>query len=199
MASASSVVYQAATKQRLIGVLRSSTAQKIDFYFGYLYVNGSGYQAVANAVSNGLIGIRLGQVPPGAAAAFDGEDRVFDVPDGGIYGVNIFEEANLVHEATHAMKWLIYKRARIIEADTQDEGAAYVASSLYLLYNGQDWGSGSDFHHVVASQVAHSIMNKKGALVSPNDEARLRAAVTFHPVYRNMNVTYDSTVYVPRN
>jgi hypothetical protein len=199
MASASSTVFAAATRQRLIQVLRSPTAQKIDFYFGFLHVNGFGYQAVADAVSKGSIGVRLGQVPALAAAAFDGAARVFDFPDGGIYGVNMSDQANIVHEATHAMKWLIYRRARIVEADTQDEGAAYVAGSLYLLYNNLDWGPGNDFHHVVGSQVARSIMNKKGALVPLTDEARLRAAITFHPAYSQIGVTYSSTVYVSQD
>ena len=86
MPSGPSTVFSAATKQRIIGVLRSAAAQKIDFYLGYLHVSGFGYGAVADAVSRGAIGIRFGELELGAAAAFDGEDKVFDFPDGGVYG-----------------------------------------------------------------------------------------------------------------
>jgi hypothetical protein len=195
MPSGPSIVFSAATKQRLIDVLRSPSAQKIDFYLGYLHVSGFGYVTVADAVSNGSIGIRFGQVPAGAAAAFDGEDKVFDFPEGQIYGSNLVEQALMVHEATHAAKWLIFKKAGIIENDTQDEAAAYLASTLYLMDNGRDWAPGH-LIYVEASRIARSL--KKGSIVPAHDEARLRSFVTLHPVYSSMGVTYNSTVYVPR-
>jgi hypothetical protein len=160
MPSGPSIVFSAATKQRLIDVLRS-------------------------------------QVPAGAAAAFDGEDKVFDFPEGRIYGSSLVEQALVVHEATHTAKWLIFKKAGIIETDTQDEAAAYLASTLYLMNNGRDWAPG----HLIcveASRIARSLLNKKGSIVPAHDEARLRSFVTLHPVYSSMGVAYNSTVYVPR-
>ena len=173
-------------------------AQKIDFYLGYLHVSGFGYGAVADAVSRGAIGVRFGELELGAAAAFDGEDKVFDFPDGGVYGASLVEQSNIVHEATHAAKWLIYKKAGIIENDTQDEAAAYLAGTLYLMHNGGDWPPGSHLIFVEASRIARSILNKKGSIVPAHDEARLRSFVSLHPVYSNMGVVYDLTVYVAR-
>lgn len=198
MPSGPSIVFSAATKQRLIDVLRSPSAQKIDFYLGCLHVSGFGYGAVADAVSKDSIGIRFGQVPAGAAAAFDGVDKVFDFPEGRIYGSSLVEQALVVHEATHAAKWLIFKKAGIIENDTQDEAAAYLASTLYMMNNGRDWAPGGHLIYVEASRIAGSLLNKKGSIVPAHDEARLRSFVTLHPVYSNMGVAYNSTVYVPR-
>jgi len=198
MPSGLSIVVSEATKRRLIDVLRSPSAQKIDFYLGYLHVNGVGYGAVADAVSNNSIGFRFGKVPAGAAAGFDAVDKVFDFPAGRIYGSNLVEQALALHEATHAAKWLIYRKAGIIENDTQDEAAAYLASTLYLMDNSSDWPPGGNLVYLEASRIAGSLLNKKGAIVPAHDEARLRSFVALRPIYSKIGVTYNSTVYVPR-
>jgi len=94
-------VREAALKQRLVGLLRSPLVQKIDFFIGYMHINGVGYLRVADAVSNGSIKLLVGNVPAGAAAAFYAGDRVFRFPDG-TYGLNRNDEADMVHESTTA-------------------------------------------------------------------------------------------------
>ena len=91
------IVREAALKQRLVGLLRSPLVQKIDFFIGYMHINGVGYLRVADAVSNGSIKLLVGNVPAGAAAAFYAGDRVFRFPDG-TYGLNRNDEADMVHE-----------------------------------------------------------------------------------------------------
>jgi len=184
-------VREAALKQRLIGVLRSRLVQKIDFYIGYMHINGAGYLRVADAVAKGSIKLFVGGVPAGAAAAFYPAGRFFRFP-GGTYGLNAGDQADMVHESTHALRALTYTRqAMMLITHTQNEAAAYVADALYTLYIGS---SNSSFEPIFikAFQIAQSIKDIPGAVVSPQDEANLRAFIAFHPVYSNAGKTYTS-------
>src|SRR5690242_2739033 len=93
---ASMTVRAAAVKQRLIGLLRSSPVQNIDFFLGIMHVNGAGYSRVADAVANGSIKVRLGNVPAGAAAAFRTSEMTFNFPDRS-YGCRPSDEEDIVH------------------------------------------------------------------------------------------------------
>ncbi len=184
-------VREAALKQRLIGLLKSPLVQKIDFLIGYMHINGAGYLHVANALANGSIKLFVGGVPAGAGAAFYPGDRVFRFPEGA-YGLSRSDEALMVHESTHAIRALTYTRqSMMLIASTQNEAAAYVAQALYTLYVGS---SGSYFEPIFikADQIARSIKDRKGAVVSPQDEANLRAFIAFLPLYSNEGKTYSS-------
>jgi hypothetical protein len=184
-------VREAALKQRLIGLLRSPLVQKIDFFIGYMHISGAGYSRVADAVANGSIKLFVGGVPAGAAAAFYPGDRFFRFPDG-TYGLTRSDEADMVHESTHAIRALTYTRqSMMLIPDTQNEAAAYVADALYTLYSGSSNSSPQPIF-IKADQIAQSIKDRKGAMVSPQDEANLRAFVAFHPVYSNDGKTYTS-------
>ena len=177
-------------KRRTMKILRSPEAQKIDFHFGIMNVTGVGFLRVADAVSRNKIGIRLGMVSPGAAAEFS--RWVFDFPNGQ-YGRFPLEEATIVHEAVHAMKELILPVAGLVP-NSQNEAAAYVAGALYLRYIGA--ASPNSLPQMVkADLIAKSIMAQRGAMVSESDAANLRVWVTTRPVYRDIGVTYSSTVY----
>jgi hypothetical protein len=184
-------VREAALKQRLIGLLRSPSVQKIDFFIGYMHINGAGYLRVADAVANGSIGLFVGGVSAGAAAEFSPPGRFFRFPEG-TYGLNRSDESDMVHESTHALRALTYTRqSQMLIAATQNEAAAYVAGALYDLYVGSPNGSFQPIF-IKAAQIAQSIKDRKGALVSPQDEANLRAFIAFHPVYSNAGKTYSS-------
>jgi hypothetical protein len=105
-------VQAAALKQRLVGILTSAAAQKID------HVDRFGYNSVVNELRNGSIGIRLGQAPAGAAAAYRTKEKLFDFPNR-TYGFLPTDQGAMVHEATYAMKALLYPfKAGMMEADT---------------------------------------------------------------------------------
>jgi hypothetical protein len=187
-------IQEAALRQCLIRVLMSPEAQKIDFFLGYMHINGVGYRLVADAIVKGSIGVRIGGVPDGAAATFDPSENVFNFLNG-TNGSLLSNQGVMVHESTHAMKSLLYPfRVGWTVADTQDEAAAYVAGSLYMIYAGAPYNSPT-LPYAKADQIARSIQGKKGAIVPARDEGHLRAFVASHPVYSQMGVDYYSLVY----
>ena len=191
-------VQEAALKLRLIAILTSPAAQKIDFFLGYMHINGFGYQRVADALREGSIGVGLGNVPSGAAAAFDSDENLFEFPDGGFGLTLASDQGTIIHEATHAMKSLLYPfKVGWTVADTQDEAAAYVAGSLYMFYIGKSFtgAPGAPLVFVKADQIARSIQDQKAAIVSARDEGHLRAVVATDPLYSEFGINYYSLVY----
>jgi hypothetical protein len=79
-------------------------------------------------------------------------------------------------------------------ADSTDEAAAYVAGALYCEYAGVVVPVVKP-QFVKAAQIAKSIMNKPGAMVSAQDEGHLRTFVFTRMLYWNAGMTYDSTGY----
>jgi hypothetical protein len=186
---------EAALKERLIGILQSPEAQKIDFFLGYMHISGLGYLRVADALRRGSMQISIGTVPEGAAAAFSNARNLFHFPDK-TYGILAGERSDMVHEATHAMKSLLYPfKVGWSVTDTQDEAAAFVAGALYMLYAGASFTGAPAF--VKAIQIARSIQGQKGAIVPARDEGHLRAFIAAHPVYSEAGINYCSTLYRP--
>ncbi len=97
------------------------------------------------------------------------------------------------------MKALLYPfKAGMMVADTQDEAAAYLAGSLYMIYIGTPFTNPNTIaplNYLKADLIAQSIQGKKGAIVSTQDEANLRAFVASIPLYSNVGVNYYSMVY----
>jgi hypothetical protein len=63
----------------------------------------------------------------------------------------------------------------------EDEAAAYVAGSLFRIYNG-DEPFGDPAIYAKASEIARAIADKKGAVVSPRDADVLKVLVRYDEV-----------------
>jgi hypothetical protein len=69
----------------IVAGLLSKPAVQIDFTLGFVHVDSLGLASVVGAMYTKMagfpgIGIRFGNVPAGAAAAYDEADDVFDFP-----------------------------------------------------------------------------------------------------------------------
>jgi hypothetical protein len=65
-----SLAEEAIFKNLLLNVLRSTPTQRINFYFGIAHISGPQYRYIADLLEKGDIGVKFGQVPAGAAAAY---------------------------------------------------------------------------------------------------------------------------------
>jgi hypothetical protein len=185
---------------RVKSILVSDAAVKIDFYVGPIHVDFPGFASVlvrigAKELGNPGIGFEFGNVPPGAAAAYDNDDDVFRFPDTN-YGGTPAQRAVIIHESVHAMRdiWgatIDTPSGPMETTDTMDEAAAYIAESLFRLYE-KTPGKGewlTDGLRVKADAIAKSIMDRKGAVVSDHDVDTMQDLVASNRVYRNMGVT----------
>jgi len=191
----------AATEQhmymRLQMLLTSKATKQIDFNLDKIRINAASFGAVSGNLARkqfGLpgVGIRFGQVPSGADAAYDPGDDVFDLTDAN-YGTTAYERAVIIHESAHA--WLdirmpmgptvqekVIRKYFYTTAWFMDEATAYVAGELFNLYDTTRAGAApttpswaTDAHSLdgIAHRIAKSIMNRPGAHVSAADLATL--------------------------
>jgi hypothetical protein len=179
----------------VIDLLRSPPAQQINFYFGTFHIWGQHYLKIANLVMKGSIGVKYEAQAAGAAASYwtrhlSHGSPYYSVPSA-TYGMQPVDKLCLIHESTHAIADWIY--GPFVESDTLDEAAAYIAGALYGEYAGIATGGPPQFGQ--ATQIAQSIMNQPGAMISAQDTANIRTTIAARQVYSSMGVTYNSTVY----
>ncbi len=182
-----------ALRSRVMNVLTSNTALKIDFTLGSIHVNFSGFYSVYVALlhkSLGLQGIDIdvGNVPAGAAAAYDSGNDTFEFPNLA-YGTSVNDQSKIIHESVHAMRdlkgavFLSERRGLQFTTKTEDEAAAYVAGALFILYDNTVVSTSTLPVHLKAYQIANSIMNVRGAVVPDADVMSLRNIVAADPTY----------------
>jgi hypothetical protein len=126
------------SRDRVIAVLRNSTARRIRFSYemaahcGTMSVNHTTFERVARAIENGSIQIdETTPLPPGVFASYsDGPPNKMTVCPHNTHSRHW--EANILHESVHAS--LDLTRSRFSEVDT--ESAAFFASAIYLVMTG---------------------------------------------------------------
>jgi hypothetical protein len=188
----------AGLRSRVMKVLTSSTAMKIDFTLGSIHVDAAGFTSVYLAILNKTMGfpgidVDVGKVPSGAAAAYDSGDDTFQFPHAA-YGMAANEQAIIIHESVHAMRdlkgamFLSERRGIVFTTRTEDEAAAYVAGALFILYDNTMVSSDTKPIFLKAYQIANSIMNRKGAVVPDTDVMSFRNIVAGDPLYHSRNV-----------
>ena len=167
-------------------VLQSPEAQKIDFTFGSIKVDGAGLMTVVTSLMLGTLHIAVTtDLPDNAEAAYKANGNVFLFPDYH-YGATPAQESAIVHESVHAMQDINYgydfSRGDYFTSQSENEGAAYVARALYEIYRK------SDIKHIAsvypaAKALADKIKDTPGAILSAQDVLNLRDVIARDPGY----------------
>jgi hypothetical protein len=203
-------------RQRILSVLISPAARKIDFHLEQIHVVGSevgrivGRLLVSQPGQKG-IGIRFRHLDPGVGAEYDSHENEFDLPDAG-FGLAPEDRSLLFHECVHAWmdarvpknKGLIGMLSRIFLQATAltEEAAAYVSQSLFELYDSTS-GTGLDTDTaqtspiiLEADRIAAGIQNRPGAVVPASSVCTLKQKIMADAVYSDLKAnptfSYDN-------
>jgi hypothetical protein len=186
-------------RNRVLSLLASGPARRIDFQLGAIRVNAAGLDRVSDMIRLKALGsavgidVVVGRVPRGAGAAYNNPSNELRFRSTA-YGASATERAAILHECVHGLRdvqgtylptpagpeWTFY---------LEDEAAAYVAGALYHLY---ETGSASSSTHPVfvkAYAIARSIMGTPGAAVPDADADELAELVGDDPTYIKAGVT----------
>jgi hypothetical protein len=126
MADASGVL-----RDRMIAVLQSPSAMKINFRLANYYVNGWSFQKVIGLLKMHAVGVVIdpNQIDDGGLAEYKYPDYfVFRTAQ---FGSSPFEKAVILHECVHC--WIDSLSDGKYHRKVDNEGAAYVAAALYYL------------------------------------------------------------------
>jgi hypothetical protein len=181
-------------------VLLSLPAQRIDFWAHGMHVSGGGYGMVWAYIAQGWIKLRqvrlASQITGDAEAEYDpGTHTLWFRRD--TYGRAPDERAAILHECTHALRDImaspvfnkdgLYGSRIAGQLHFDNEAAAYIAASLFYLYdNGVEWpvgeGDMADVY-LAANAIARALKDKDGARVEENDFTDLNAKIALAPAY----------------
>ena len=178
---------------RVLGTIMSEPARKINFSMGRVKVDTPGFLAVFNAIVNGRIGLEVGKMPPGAAAAYDSSHDVFRFPSP-MWGFTQDDREAMLHECVHAMQDIRGSVAygswgAAIQTKSECEAAAYVAGALYNFYATGGFVQSRIGVFTLANLIAESIVRGQ-TTVSDTHAKALRLLITFVPIYRYEGVTF---------
>jgi hypothetical protein len=178
---------------RVIGTIMSAPARKVNFTLGPVRVNTAGFQLVFNAIVTRRIGVVLGNMPHGAAAAYDSRGDVFHFPHI-LYGYTEPERMALLHESVHAMQDIRGAIAygswgAAIQTKSECEAAAYVAGSLYHYYATGFFPESNVEIFLQANRIAESVTRGR-TTVTAADAAELRLLIAAEPIYRRDGMTF---------
>jgi hypothetical protein len=187
---------------RVVGVIMSAPARRIDFTLGRIPVNYDGFCLVFNELVTHRIGVTTEGIPPDAEAAYDSVGDMYLIPRRS-YGQTPEERMSLVHESVHALQDIRGAVAygawgAALPADSEDEAAAFIAGALYYYYEtGTFLDCGGDTGDIFnkASEIAGQVVRGR-TTVSDMDQNELRTLIASAGVYRRIGVTYTSRVYV---
>ena len=166
---------------------------KINFTLGRVQVNAAGFFSVFNAIVNGRIGVALGNMPHGAAAAYDSRGDVFHFPHI-LWGYTEEERMAMLHESVHAMQDIRGAIAygswgAAVQTKSECEAAAYVAGSLYYYYATGFFPQSNVEVFLRANRIAESVTRGR-TTVTAADAAQLRLLIAAEPIYRRDGMTY---------
>lgn len=178
-------------------VLKSNACQRIDFHYMSIHVNGAGFAAVAGALMDNAQGKKgvaaaFGDLPTQAAASYVSGTNTLTVPPG-FRVQTVLDKHMIVHECVHAMQDILEgsRPMRMVVAPrttlrVDNEGAAWVAAALYLLYESGMPDPSSKAPFVAAQDIAMRIKDWPGVGVAARDVARMRATLRAIPAYRHL-------------
>jgi len=176
-------------------VLSSPSARRIDFHLGLINVDAAGLAAIHSLVSVGTISVKVvkstDMVDAGVESQYDPTTNSLQFIRADYGSDDYSEEAGIVHECIHGLHdfygaGYYYPRrggANFITR-SENEAAAYLAASLYFLYETGKPPEGDGVFDI-AGMIAKRIMNKRGAFVTPAEANALRIAIALHPIYRS--------------
>ena len=168
-------------RDRVISVLRSPTTRYIDFTFSKWTFNAASFARVAHAVAVGNISISVGgNLHPGAEANYDPDSDTITLPNAN-YGTTVLGQAGILHECTHAF---VDMENRKHSMDSASEAAGYIAYAMYLCYALDSIPDSILPYGLIAMDIAVSLVNDGGGLVSLADEMKLRQAIAADPHYK---------------
>lgn len=181
--------------QRVMALLKSPAAQRMDFHFGLIHVDAIGLNAIHDHIAKGEI--QVGVVKPEDRDKIDAEAAYLDAKNALLfkradYGADAFQNAAIVHECIHALHDF-YGAASTLHprggskfiTKSENEAAAYVVSALYYQYETRrPLTDRNDTPIAVnATLIATRIMNQRGAFVSTAEARALRLAVALNRGY----------------
>ena len=178
---------------RVIGTIMSAPARKVNFTLGPVRVNTAGFQLVFNAIVTRRIGVVLGKLPRGAAAAYDSRRDVLHFPHA-LFGFTDDERESMLHESVHAMQDIRGAVAygswgAAIQTKSECEAAAYVAGALYQFYATGSYPESNVEIFQVANLIAESVVGGQ-TTVTVGAAAALRLLVSVEPIYIREGVTF---------
>lgn len=179
-------------RNRVLHILCSPAAGKVKFKMDGVEITGGALLVVAlslrlnSLITLGTIGLRVGNVSPGAGASYSTHDNVLDVPDAK-FGTTDYQRSSIVHESIHA--YLVLQKSAT-KART-DEALAYVAGALYLIHDTTAAGATpktpsfakTDPVFKKAHEIALSLYTGPSTEVSSADASEMKKAITMDPVY----------------
>jgi hypothetical protein len=184
---------------RVMKILLSLPAARIDFWAHGMHVSGGGYGMVWAYITQGWIKLRTArlasQITSGAEAQYDHDTHILWFRRDS-YGSAPDERALVLHECTHALRDIMASpgfRAEGLygskiggQLHFDNEAAAYIAASLFYIYdNGVEWpvGEGDAAEvYTAANAIARGLKDKQGARVDETDFADLRGKISLEPV-----------------
>jgi len=186
-------------RERVVAILGLPSTMKINFSLGGQHIDASGFRRVAKAITAQQILVDVGVVHAGAAVSYDYDNDTLWLPNEN-YGENVLNEQILiVHECVHAFSDITKYGLNPFHLnpthyESANEALAYVAQFLFLLYsvNGSIQLNQRDDVQQTALDIAKSIKDRPGAIVSTLDEIALRMAITLHPHYRAQGLWFFS-------
>jgi hypothetical protein len=178
---------------RVLGTIMSEPARRFNFSLGHVKVDAAGFLAVFNAIVNGRIGLKVGNMPPGAAAAYDSRGDVFHFPSP-LWGYTDDDREAILHESVHAMQDIRGSVAygswgAAVQTKSECEAAAYVAGALYFYYANGYFLRSNVGVFLLANGIAELIARGQ-TTVSDTYAKALRLLITFEPIYRYDGVTF---------
>lgn len=123
---------------RIVKVLRSPEARRINFTLNGVRVYGQGFETVAQILEKGKLKIRPGRsLPADASMRYDPESKFLEFsgaprPFFDSLDTKIAAKMGIIHEAVHVLAH--YNKLSVLTEN--DEAAAYVACQLYSFYKG---------------------------------------------------------------
>jgi hypothetical protein len=184
---------------RLLNVLMSPAARKIDFRLGAIKVDYIRFLTIYALVAVGDIGVDVDPdaLPYGAGAKYAVHEYRYVFPNENI-GPDV--DNTMIHESVHVMRLIrgywappavappapnVPYAPYITRVD--DEAAAYVAGALYLIYAHPTFRyNAADKIQSAAYVIADSIKDRTGAVVSEQTAETLRTVILNDPNYHDI-------------
>ena len=168
-------------RDRVVSVLTSPTTRYIDFTFSKWTFNAASFARVAHTIAVGNVSVSVaGNMHPGAEANYDPDSDTITLPNAN-YGTTVFGQAGILHECTHAF---VDMENRKHSMDSASEAAGYIAYLMYLCYALDSIPDPILPFGLIAMDIAVSLVNDGGGIVSLADEMKLRQAIAADPHYR---------------
>jgi hypothetical protein len=173
---------------RIVSILRSPAARKIDFILGAWHVNALAFDNVASAIELGDIDVFVGTPTDGAEAQYNYKRDILVVPTAA-YGAALTQQSGIIHECVHGF---VDIKNIAGQAESANEAAAYLAGMLYILHTGNPIPPTKHPIGVLAAGIAKKIIGQRGAVVPSLFESDLRRTIASSPHYQRQGMTFDS-------